>query len=297
MKLAAVVPTRDGRATTLRCLASLVQSDTPVVPIVVDDASRDDTLAAVKAHFPLAETIRLERRAGFAAATNAGLRRALALGADAFLLLNNDAELARDAVSRLARALDDDATGLAVPRIHDARDREKIWYAGGSFSRPLALVRHDRRNEKDDGRADPPRRVSFAPLTAALLARRAVERVGLLDERFFLYWEDVDLALRLDAAGFAITYVPDARAWHFGGLTAGRRPLERFAHETLSLGRFLAKHYSGDALAGAVLALAVHYGAARLILAVLRGEPAFVLGPLRGLGWLLEGAAWRPPAR
>jgi GT2 family glycosyltransferase len=233
--------------------------------------------------------IELPANAGFAVAANRGIERALALGADAVLLLNNDARLAEDALARLASALERDAdAAIAAPRIHDAAPSDRIWYAGGSFSRATALVRHDRRKERDDGRAEPERRTGFAPLTAALVRARALERVGLLDERFFLYYEDVDLALRIAAAGLAIVYVPAARAWHEGGLTARRRPVDRFAHEMRSLLHLVAKHLAPRELATALPAIAFHHGIRPALLAIVRAEPAFVLGAIRGTGWFLE---------
>jgi GT2 family glycosyltransferase len=289
MKVAAVVPTWDAREAALGCLASLARSTIPATAIVVDNGSRDGTAEAVRERFPDAVVVRLAENAGFAAGANRGIERALTLGADAVLLLNNDARLEPSALERLARTLEADATlGLVAPRVHDERPADRIWYAGGDFSRATARVRHFRRKERDDGRPDPGRRVGFAPLAVALLSRTAIERVGLLDERFFLYYEDVDLALRLEAAGLAIGYVPDARAWHVGGLTAGRRPVDRFAHEMRSLLHLVRKHATPGELATLVPSIALRHGVGRALLAVARGEPAFVIGALRGVGWFLR---------
>lgn len=299
MKVAAVVPTWDAREAVLGCLGSLARSSHPTTAVVVDNGSRDGTAEAVRARFPDAVVVTLPENVGFAAGTNRGIERALALGADAVLLLNNDARLDGAAIDALVGALvSDSSVGLAAPRVHDELPADRIWYAGGDFSRATARVRHFRRKERDDGRADPGRRVGFAPLTAALLSRAAIERVGLLDERFFLYYEDVDLALRLAAAGLALAYVPEARAWHADGLTARRRPVDRFAHEMRSLLHLVRKHATPAELVTVVPSIALRHGIGRALLAVARGEPAFVIGALRGLGWFvretLEAPSYTP---
>lgn len=287
MRIAAVVPTWNAREAVLGCLAALGRSTLRAHALVVDNGSRDGTAAAVREHFVTSEVLVLPRNAGFARAVNLGIARALERGFDAVLLLNDDAHVAPSALEHLAGALArDPSLGLAAPRLDDARGR--IWYAGGSISRRTAIVRHDRRGERDDGRAEDVRRVTFAPLTAALVHRRALERTGLLDERFFVYYEDVDLALRLDRAGLGLAYVPAARAVHDVGLTARRDPVARHAHEARSLCHLLAKHYRGGALATAIPALLVDRALRYALLALWRGEPALVVGPLRGLGWFLE---------
>lgn len=292
MKVCAVVPTWDARATTLECLGSIARSTTRATPIVVDNGSRDGTAGAVRASFPDALVIELPENVGFARAVNRGITRALDVGADAVLLLNNDARLDPPALARLVAALEADPTaGLVAPLVLDEPEG-RIWWAGGSFSRRLARVRHERRKERlapGELEGAPPRRTDFAPLTAALLARRAIERVGLLDERFFLYFEDVDLALRLHAAGLAILHVPAARARHEVGLTARRRQVDRFAHETRSLLLLVRKHLRATELATAIPALFFHHVLGHFALALARREPAFVVGMLKGAAWYLTG--------
>jgi GT2 family glycosyltransferase len=284
VKVAAVIPTWDARAAVLECLEALARSTHEATAIVVDNGSRDGTSETVRARFPRAELVELAENQGFARAVNLGIERALDLGVDAVLVLNNDARLEPEALARLVAALGP-TVAIAAPRLEDASGR--VWYAGGSFSRATARVRHARRSAREEIHP-----TGFAPLTAALVSRRALERTGLLDERFFLYYEDVDLALRVAEAGLAIVHVPAARGRHDVGLTARRRQVDRFAHETRSLLHLVAKH----ALFAALPALLVHHVLGHALLAVLRGEPAFVVGMVRGIGWFLAELR-RPSSR
>lgn len=155
---------------------------------------------------------------GFARAVNAGLRRALAEGAERCLLLNPDVVLAPHFLAALL--VQWNATGAAViaPRVMLYDAPETSWYAGGyldfgwTFSNRHYIY-------APDGPSS--RIVDFASGCCLGLSSDLLRRVGLLDESFFVYWEDTDFCLRLNAAGVPIQYVAEPFLLHHAGASSG----------------------------------------------------------------------------
>lgn len=234
------------REDTLACIASLLQSSyAPLRVLVCDNGSTDDTPAAVRTLFPSVDVLELGRNLGFAAGMNAGIRHALTAGTEQVLLLNNDTIVDQLMVERLvAHAVED--VGLVAPLIFYASQPDLIWSAGGLYSRWTLEQTHTLRGQRD--RADWPVVIErdFVPGCAMLLPRSALESVGLFDERFFMYYEDSDLCLRLRRAGFRVLLVPGARMWHKVAISSGGAdsPGERFGMAKGSV-LFFRKHVHG----------------------------------------------------
>ena len=216
MKLVAVVLNWNGGADTPRALTSLEGIDT----ICVDNGSTDGSDDAVERDFPGVELIRTGENLGFAGGNNVGIRRALERGADWVALVNNDAVVEpgfADALERAARARPD--AGLLACKVL-FESGATVMYAGASFRARLGYSGRvhgygapDGFHELcDTGRADG---------AAMAVSRAAANAAGLLDERLFLYVEDVDWSLRIRAAGFAVVFVPDAVVRHRGSASSG----------------------------------------------------------------------------
>lgn len=206
----------NGVALTLACLESLRQMRYPNADVlVVDNASRDDTPTLVRARFPEVAVIETGANLGFAAGNNVGLRHALAQGYDYALLLNNDTEVAPDFLDALVDAAESDpAIGIAGPTITYYEQPETIWSAGG-----LIDWRHGRSamrgiGERDTGQYHAMGDVDFVTGCALLCKRAVLERAGLLDERFFMYYEETEWCVRAARAGFRIVHVPASRVLH-----------------------------------------------------------------------------------
>lgn len=217
----AVVLNWNRREDTLACIASLLQSSYEAMRVLVcDNGSTDDTPAAVRAVFPGVEVLELERNLGFAAGMNAGIRHALAAGAEQVLLMNNDTTVDRLMVERLVAHTSRDV-GLVAPLIFYASQPDLIWSAGGRRSRWTLEQTHTMRGQRD--RPDWPLVIErdFVPGCAMLLSRAMLEVVGLFDERFFMYYEDSDLCLRIQRVGFRLLLVPGARMWHKVATSSG----------------------------------------------------------------------------
>lgn len=212
-----VVPVFGQWDMTRACLLKLREQTVGHTVVVVDDASPDDTPDRVAAEFPEVVLLRKRRNEGFARACNDGIR---AGRADVVVLLNNDVEAAPDFLERLAAPLAaDGGLGSAVPLL--LRPDGTVDAYGVCADVTLAgFVRGQGRHPDDIDEGLPE---LLGPYGAgAAFSRHALDEVGVLDERIFMYGEELDLAIRLRAAGWGTTPVPAATGVHLGGGTAGR---------------------------------------------------------------------------
>jgi len=209
---------------TLACLRSVAASTVPVTLLVVDNGTGRLTPDAVAGAAPAAELIVLPENRGFTGGSNAAIRRALAAGSDFVLLLNNDATVEPDCVAELlAVATSTDRVGAVGAKILSASDPTRLWAAWGRVTYRAALVELVGQGEPDGPRFAERREVEWVSGCAMLLARPALEAVGLLDDRFFAYHEDVDWCTTARAHGFRIVFAPAARVRHRGEGSLGRR--------------------------------------------------------------------------
>lgn len=216
-----VVVSWRAREMTLRCLEHLAVQTVPCRVIVVDNASGDGTPEAVRAAFPDVTVLELPENRGFGAAVNAGA----ALGdGDAVVLVNNDAFCEPGFVAALCAPLDDPAVGM-VAGMSLMPDGEHVDGFGIEVDPTLNAynrLRHRRPDEEPGVLAGPSGGV-------AAYRRSAFDAAGGFDRRLFAYAEDLDLALRLRAAGWRAAVAPDARAVHLGGASFGvDSPLQRW---------------------------------------------------------------------
>jgi GT2 family glycosyltransferase len=220
--ISAIIVNHNGRHLLRRCLESLGASTVEVEVLLVDNASSDDSLALVRERFPDVRVLEQARNLGFGAANNIA---ATAARGDTLLLLNADAWLEEGALDFLAaRLAGHPRNGLAAPRLlyPDGR-RQFAWSPErGAFGEALQQLRN--RHESSAWAHGPIARllarVAGRPwYTAAcvLLRSEAFREVGGFDERFFMYFEDVDLCVRLEAAGWRLVQEPRAVARHEGG--------------------------------------------------------------------------------
>ncbi len=179
--------------------------------------------------------IRSEENKGFSGGFNIGIREALAKGADYILIINNDTQVFPDMMEKLLRVFDSDpAIAVAIPKIYFAKGHEfhkarykseelgkVLWYAGGYIDWDNVISTHRGVDEVDHGQYDKIESTEFATGCCMLLKKEALERVGLFDERYFLYYEDADLSVRLNKAGLLIYYVPAAMIYHFNSVSSG----------------------------------------------------------------------------
>jgi hypothetical protein len=216
-KVTIIVLNYNGLADTLACLESLASLDYPESEVVViDNASSDGSVAAIHQAYPNIKVIETGQNLGYAEGNNVGLRYALETGADYILLLNNDTTVAADFLFRLIEATEaDPEIGVAGPTIYYFDHPNVIWSAGGAIDWQRGQTAMLELDETDVGQfGSTPRQVDFVSGCALLIKRSVVERVGLLDARFFMYYEETEWCHRLRRAGYQILHVPQAKIWH-----------------------------------------------------------------------------------
>ena len=227
-----------------RCVASITAEGVPPERIVfVDNASRDGSREATSAAFPGLVGVANARNEGFGAAANLGARLALEAGAEAVLFLNNDATLRAGCLRRLAAVLAaNPRVGAVGPRVLRAGSMQ-LWAAGGVFARGPNLSALRGHGRPDGAAWEETVAVDYVPGCALLARSTALEEVGLFDEGYFAYLEDVDLGARMGAAGWSQLCVGDVACEHAGSsATGGGYTPRRKYLNALGSWRFLRAH-------------------------------------------------------
>jgi GT2 family glycosyltransferase len=222
--LSIVIPTHQRSDLLQSCLASVLRFAPPGTEVVVvDDASPEGRAGAVAARFSGVKVLRRERRGGFAAAANAGIR---ASTGDIIQLLNDDAEVTENWAHPALTWFKDPAIGAVAPLVLTWPDGRQIDSAGDRYY--LGGVAAKRGHGQRFGPAYArPCSVFGASASSGFYRRSALEQVGLFPESFGSYFEDVDLAFRLQRAGYRAMYEPRSRVLHHVGAShrAARRRL------------------------------------------------------------------------
>lgn len=219
MPAASIIITNwNGQKWLADCLESLRRQSYPDFEIIlVDDGSTDGSAAWVAEHYPEVRLIRLEQHLGFAGANNVGIRAA---GGRYIVTLNNDTRADPDWLRELIG-------GLAAPDIGMVAAQMLVWDRPDTLD--SAGIKVDWAGFGWNLSAGQPantaacRRDVFGPCAGAALYRREMlEQIGLFDEDFYTYYEDIDLAWRAQRAGWRCLYVPTARVLHYHSATGGK---------------------------------------------------------------------------
>jgi len=227
-RLDVIVVSFNTREHVTRCLSSLLATPPRGLAdlVLVDNASADGTVDAVRAAWPQVRVIALDRNVGFAAANNVGIR---ATGAPLVLLLNSDTVVAPGAIDALIDRLDVSGATAIGPRLVDASGRPEVSF-GRALSPLSELIQRRRVRLARSGRPAARRTVDrwlsrerwvdWVSGACLLVRRDAAVAAGLLDERYFMYEEDVDFCAALRAQGGRILFTPDVTITHLGGQSA-----------------------------------------------------------------------------
>jgi GT2 family glycosyltransferase len=211
-----IVLSWNGKKDTLECLASLQQLTYPNARIiVVDNSSSDGTGDAIRSAFPNIELIVNNSNLRFAGGNNVGIRQSLEGGAEYVLMLNNDTVVDPEFLGRLVEAAESGRKiGIVGPKIYYFDDPKRIWFAGGLIKWWRGRVTHIGIREVDNGEYDVTTEVDYITGCCMLIKREVIETIGMLDERYYIYGEDVDLCVRALRSGYKSVYVPSSRVWH-----------------------------------------------------------------------------------
>ena len=212
-----VILNTDRREDTLACLESLAKNTySNHQAIVLDNASTDGSVQAIRNRFPNVRVIGLPVNQGYAGNNNVGIQAALEDGADWVFVLNEDTILSEDCIENLLYVAESDPQiGIVGPMIYH-HDEPNIIQSAGGWLNNCWEAGHIGENEYDNGQYKLPRLVKWVSGCAILVRRTAIERTGMLDSRFFYYWEETEWCLRVSRAGWKILHIPEAKVWHKG---------------------------------------------------------------------------------
>lgn len=202
---------------TRDCLESIRHGDTGQMQVVVvDNASTDQSAAQVREAFPSVLVVETGENLGYARGNNLGMQLALEQNAEYVMILNNDVTVARDALSLLIQAADNNPdAALAGPLVMHANEPDVIQSAGGVLPDDWHSY-HRGANETNRGQFHAIEPADWLTGCAVLARTSALRKFGLLDEDFFMYGEDVDWGVRARHAGYRVVLVPQAQVWHSG---------------------------------------------------------------------------------
>ena len=264
-RVLAVCVNWNGRAVLPETLASLKENDYPLLDVVVvDNASTDGSLEGLP---PSIRILALDKNLGYGGALNAAIRSVLSspreqggsmatkplpaaerqrsTAYDYFLLLNNDIVLDPRCVSQLVQFSEEKGPAISGPKVLRYDKPEYLDAAWGHLNWGHVLARYRGKGALDGPRWSQPRRVNLLIGCALMVHRRIFEDVGLFDEKFFLYHEEVDFLHRSAQRGYPVYYCPFTQVRHRGAYALRSQPLQKVFWTRKNTVYFLKKHRAG----------------------------------------------------
>jgi hypothetical protein len=217
--VAVVILNWNGGDDILTCLTSVFESTHKAIEVVlVDNGSTDGSSDEIRKRFPQTHFIQNPENLGFAKGSNQGMEWALNRGIEYILLLNGDTRIHASAIYELLTVeCQEDDTVVACPKMYlwnsDAQV-QRLWFAHGKVKLWAGLFQNPAFNQVDSPSWSLPGDMEYASGCCMLIPARILREVGMFDESFFAYCEDIDLSLRIRKAGFRLRYVPTAHLWH-----------------------------------------------------------------------------------
>lgn len=220
-KVIVVIPNWNGADELRACLDSVrIQTLKPHI-IVVDNGSIDESVAIIEKEYPEVELIKHQRNEGYTGGVNPGFQRAMEMNSDYVAPFNNDAVADKNWLKYLAAHLDTHSeVGIATCKILSAD--AKHLDSTGDYYTIWGLPYPRGRGETDVDKYDTETNIFGASGGASLFRVAMLRNVGVFDNDFFAYYEDVDLSFRAQLAGWKIAYVPSARVYHAMSITGAR---------------------------------------------------------------------------
>ncbi len=212
--------------------------------IVVDNASKEDEASTISEKYPHVKVIRSPRNLGFAGGNNLGIKEAKG---KYILLINNDTYFKEYNIAPLIERLESsDKIGIVCPKLRFAWGHNPIQFAGYTPLSPIT-VRNQAIgfDEEDKGQYDIPHPTPYAHGAAILIKREAINKVGLMPECFFLYYEELDWSMMFTRAGYEIWYDPACTVYHKESQTTGQNSPLRTYYITRNRLLLVRRNYKG----------------------------------------------------
>ena len=275
-------------AATCEMLASLYTSGYPNMEVfVVDNASSSDTPEIIKERFPQITLIQSKKNLGFAGGNNLAIRQAKG---KFIYLINNDTIIPENHIQLLINALTSSPKiGVVCPKIKLYDDPDIIMFAGftplSSFTVRNKIIGFA---EKDCGQHDQPGQSAYAHGAAMMLKREVIETTGLMDERYFLYYEEVDWSARIQKEGYSIWYIPDTYVLHKESLSTGKNSVLKSYYMNRNRTLFILCNFTGLQKAICVLYQICIAVPKNIMACGFRREYAHMKAVARAWGWCLK---------
>jgi GT2 family glycosyltransferase len=244
-RVSVIIVNWNGFEDTVICLDSLKKitpHNTDLEVIVVDNGSTNESVEVISKKHSWVTIIETGKNLGFTGGNNVGVSHALSKGADFVWLLNNDTIVAPDVLSFL-KVFDDPKVGACGSKIYFAPGHEYhvdrytkdergkvIWYAGGKVDWHNMYASHRGVDEVDKGQYDKVEETPFITGCSFIVRADVIKKLGGLDDRYYLYLEDLDWSVRIQKAGFKTVYAPMSTLWHVNAGSSGKpgNPLHEY---------------------------------------------------------------------
>ncbi|MDI6619034.1 MAG: glycosyltransferase family 2 protein [Clostridiales bacterium] len=190
--------------------------------IVIDNCSGNGSVDEIKANYPDIKLFSTSKNLGFAGANNLGIKYALEHNADYILLLNNDTVVDEMFLYYMVESFNKypDA-GIVGNKILYYESKDLLWFAGGRINWLKFRVDHYGNKERDKEIFNHEKEMDFISGCCMLIKAEVFNKIGLIDENYFMYYEDVDLCIRAADAGYKLIYNPKSFIYHKVGLSSG----------------------------------------------------------------------------
>lgn len=195
------------------CIRTIKQmSYTNYEIIIVDNNSTDNSIKLVKDEFDNIVIIDTGENCGVARGNNIGIRKALELKCEYILLLNNDTEVDKEMLTNMIKNANENT--MVTCKMYFYQPSNMIWYAGGKINWKRATTIHYGEGEVDNGEYNTSRFVKYTPTCCLLIHKGVFEKVGFMDENYFMYYDDTDFLVRCNNAGIKTWYDSTSKLWH-----------------------------------------------------------------------------------
>lgn len=229
----------NGWRDTVACLDALRSTEySRVIVVVVDNGSTDDSVVQIQAAHPGVSLVQTNKNLGFSGGNNAGIRELLRLGVEYVWLLNNDTQPKPEALRELVRVADANfRLGAVGSVLRYTLDPARIQAWGGGWINLWTGY-----NSHAVARPKAGQRLHFLTAASMLLRTKALQDIGLMDDRYFLYWEDADLCFRLRKNGWGLGVAEKSIVLHSVNATSSKSTASAERHYTYSAVRFLGQY-------------------------------------------------------
>jgi len=215
-KIFVIILNWNNQKDTYECIESFENNDYPNYRIVIVDNGSENKL---KINNPNIKIIYNQNNLGYAGGNNVGIKYALKNNADYILLLNNDTLVDDNFLTKLIEVGESNPKfGIIGPKIYFAEDKNKLWSTGGKINWLYNKAIMRGYNEIDNKQYDEPKtqKTDFITGCCLLIKKEVINKISLIPEDYFLYYEDIDWCLKTKKAGFKCVFAPEAQIYHKG---------------------------------------------------------------------------------